>query len=97
MTHGNPAMTEYNELQSRLKNCLQTILEFEADIEALPAGETLLKEFAHLKDFLARLNQLAPVEEDVLRIERTTAVLLRELERPLSMLRERRVIHRLLQ
>ena len=90
-------MDEYDELQSRLKNCLQTILEFEADIETLPTGEDLLKEFTHLKNFLARLNQLAPMEEDVRRIERTTVILLRELERPLSMLHERRVVHRPLQ
>ena len=90
-------VNEYDELQNRLKNCLQTILEFEADIEALPTGEALLKEFAHLKDFLARLDQLEPIKEDVLRIERTTTIFLRELERPLSMLRERRAIREPLQ
>ena len=90
-------VNEYDELQNRLRNCLQTILEFEADIEALPTGEALLKEFAHLKNFLAQLNQLAPIKEDVLRIERTTTIFLRELERPLSMLRERRSIREPLQ
>ncbi len=90
-------MDEQDELQSRLKNCLQTILDFEADIEALRAGNALLKDFSHLKDFLARLDQLAPEEDDVRRIERATAILLSELERPLGTLRERRTPRRDLQ
>jgi chromosome segregation ATPase len=83
-------MDERVVLQSRLRNCLQTILEFESDLEFLREGETLQQDFSHLRGLLERLDdELAPTENEVRRVEKATAALLRELEQPLSMLRKR--------
>ena len=85
-------MGEREALQSRLRNCLQTILEFESDLESLRTGGILLQGFSRLRELLAQLgNELTPTEGDVQRVERATAALLRELEQPLNMLRERQV------
>lgn len=86
-----------HELSSRLKNCLQTILEYEAELETLRVGSSLLQDFAQLKNFLARLETVTPGEADVERIERATAVLLKELEGPLGSSRQCRIPARQLQ
>ena len=83
-------MGEREVLQIRLRNCLQTILEFESDLESLHKGEALLRDFSRLRELMVQLdNELMPTENDVRRVERATAALLHELEQPLNMLRER--------
>lgn len=73
-------------LQSRLMNCLETIIELERDLERLELGHVLLSEFAQLKDFLEKIDQVSVDEEDVRRIEAATSHFLEELRGPLGML-----------
>ncbi len=75
-------------LQFRLKNCLQTILELEPDIERLELGHVLLKEYSVLRSFIEKLDQVVLEEEDVCRIERATANFLEELKLPLSFMQK---------
>ncbi|GFM33867.1 hypothetical protein LN040_02480 [Desulfovibrio subterraneus] len=89
-------MQEYEELQSRLRNCLQTILELEPELEGLELGQDLMKEFDLLKSFMEKLEDVDLQEEDVRRIETATANFLEELKGPLSNLRERSVARRFL-
>ncbi len=66
-------------LQSRLRNCLQTILELEPDLELLRMSRVLSDEFAVLKDICERLGCISFHENDVERIEKATAHFLSEL------------------
>lgn len=75
-------------LQSRLLNCLETIIELERDIERLELGHVLLAEFNQLKTFMERIDQVAVEEEDVRRIEAATSNFLDELRVPLGLSRE---------
>lgn len=92
-------MTEENtlNLQLRLKNCLQTILELEPDLEQLELGHVLLKEYSLLKTFIGQLEQITLFEEDVRRIEEATVNFLEELRVPLSSVKEQLGKHNLLQ
>jgi len=72
-------------LQSRLLNCLETIIELEQDIERLELGHVLLAEFNQLKTFMERIDQVAVEEEDVRRIEAATSNFLDELRVPLGL------------
>ncbi len=92
-------MTEENalNLQLRLKNCLQTILELEPDLEQLELGHVLLKEYSLLKTFIEQLEQITLFEEDVRRIEEATVNFLEELRVPLSSVKEQLGKHNLLQ
>lgn len=71
-------------LQLRLKNCLQTILDLESDLERLELGHVLLKEYTMLRSFADRVKTIPLREDDVARIERATECFLEELKLPLS-------------
>ncbi|CAM2061461.1 conserved hypothetical protein [Desulfovibrionales bacterium] len=79
-------MTPYEliQLQVRLKNCLQTIVDLEPDLRRIELGQMLLMEYKVLKAFLERLNDASLVEDDVSRIERATESFLNELRMPLA-------------
>jgi hypothetical protein len=66
-------------LQIRLRNCLQTILDFNESMEAKGFGLAFSNEFELLREFLGRLDAMVLSEADVLRIEDATAVFFREL------------------
>lgn len=68
----------------RITNCLQTILDLESQLEQLENGHSLLDEFAVLKSFLEKIDEVELSESDVERIETATSNFLRELEGPLS-------------
>lgn len=86
-----------DELHSRLKNCLQTILELEPELERLELGHELLKEFDLLKSFIAKLEDIKLEEDDVRRIETATTNFLEELKEPLANLGETSITGRYLQ
>ena len=73
-------------LQSRLMNCLETIIELERHLERLELGHLLLSEFSQLRDFMDKIDQVAVNEEDVRRIEAATSHFLEELKVPLGLL-----------
>ncbi len=79
---------EPRNLQSRLKNCLQTILELEPELERLELGHVLLKEYNVLRSFVEKIDQVALQEQDVARIEHATANFLEELRMPLELAEE---------
>ena len=66
-------------LQLRLKNCLQTILELEPDMAQLSLRVNFQQEIDTLKGYMSEIDQLNLSEEDVLRLERATALFLEEL------------------
>ncbi len=84
-------------LQSRLLNCLETIIELERYLERLELGHVLLSEFGQLRDFMDKINQVDVSEEDVCRIEAATSHFLEELQGPLRILddevRSDRIVH----
>ena len=80
-------MKEIEELKSRLRNCLHTILELEPDLEDVELSHDLRDEFGMLKMLIERINEMELVEDDVVRIEAATASFLEELELPLSHLK----------
>lgn len=67
-----------SRLQIRLKNCIQTILELEPGMRAAGAGRNFDEDFASLKTFLTRIDNMNLAEEDVLRLEGVTGTLLAE-------------------
>lgn len=73
-------MTTLLALNSRLRNCLTTILELEETLEHTPLAESLHDEFSVLKDVLQRLSTVVVEEQDVHRIEAATARFLDELK-----------------
>lgn len=75
-------------LQSRLMNCLETIIELERQLKRLELGHVLLSEFNQLREFMDKIDQVAVNEEDVRRIEAATSHFLQELEGPLGALEE---------
>lgn len=78
------------DLQSRIVNCLQTILEMETDLRRLELGHMLLKEFNVLRSFLSKIDAVRIEEEDVVRIERATENFLEELRAPLARIHQSR-------
>ena len=76
---------ELRHLQSRLKNCLQTILDLEPELERLELGHVLLKEYGVLKSFIQKVDNVSLLEEDVARIENATESFLEELKSPLGL------------
>jgi hypothetical protein len=66
-------------LQIRLRNCLQTILDFNESMEAKGFGFAFSGELKLLREFLGRLDSMVLSEADVLRIEDATAVFFGEL------------------
>ncbi|MCC8193942.1 MAG: hypothetical protein LIP28_04780 [Deltaproteobacteria bacterium] len=73
-------MTSVPRLHSRLRSCLQAILELEPELKTLRAAGPLLSEFTVLKDIYNRLETLLVQEEDVKRIEEATANFFEELK-----------------
>lgn len=69
-----------NQLHLRLKNCLETILDLEPGIKNnnLRIFES---DFLSLREYLAHIEQIPVVEEDVERFENATARFLREISR----------------
>lgn len=72
--------SESQELKLRLRNCLQTILEFKGDLDAIPFGMSFMPEFGSLENFLSQLEQVALDEAEVRRIELATDNFLSELK-----------------
>lgn len=73
-------MTDAPRLQSRLRSCLQAILDLESELTTLHLAEPLLSEFAVLKDIYQRLETILVQEDDVKRIEDATTHFLAELK-----------------
>ncbi len=67
-------------LASRLKNCLQTILELESSLQKTSIGTVLAKEFSTLKNVATNFDSILVEEEDVFRIEQATMRFLHELQ-----------------
>ncbi|MDR2851005.1 MAG: hypothetical protein LBV65_03085 [Desulfovibrio sp.] len=66
-------------LQIRLKNCIQTILEFETELNSGIWRRHFNEEFSILKDYLQRIDLIELVEDDVRRLEAATDSFLSEL------------------
>lgn len=73
-----------NPLNSRLRNCLITILELEGALENTHLGPALQDEFSLLKDVMQRLEEVKVEENDVCRIEVATGRFLAELKETLG-------------
>ena len=71
-------------LNSRLRNCLLTILELEGVLENTHLGPALRQEFTVLKEVIHRLENISIEESDVCRIEAATDRFLAELKEPLE-------------
>lgn len=76
-------------LQSRLRNCLQTILDLRDDLDSSAYSSAFGHELNMIKQFLARAQDVPVTSTDVERIEQATEVFLAELqellhEKPLS-------------
>ena len=69
-----------DSLNSRLRNCLVTILELEGTLEHTHLGPALQKEFTVLKGVMQRLEAVTVEETDVDRIEIATSRFLAELK-----------------
>jgi ABC-type transporter Mla MlaB component len=67
-------------LNSRLRNCLLTILELEGSLVHTELGPLLSPEFDTLKQVIQRLEIMHISEDDVCRIETATARFLEELK-----------------
>ncbi|MBQ9407062.1 MAG: hypothetical protein IJU37_10070 [Desulfovibrio sp.] len=67
-------------LQLRLKNCIQTILDFEPGMRTCTLGLHFSKELDILKAYLAHVDHMSLAEEDVLHMEKATATFLDELK-----------------
>lgn len=66
-------------LQTRLRSCLQTIIELEPTIAQTEIGPKMLVEFEVLKKFLENMDKLSLTEADVERVENSTNIFLQEL------------------
>lgn len=66
-------------LHSRLRNCLQTILELNDGFSSPVLVHAFMQELDLIRNFLLRLDAVELQEEDVLRIEKATEVFLNEL------------------
>ena len=71
-------------LQSRVLNCLLTIVELEPLINKLPFDFDLKVELKFIKSIVKQVNEFDLSEDDVLRIEKATANFLDEIRAPLS-------------
>lgn len=56
-------------LQARLKECLQTVLDFEIQLEEQNMETSFTAELALFKDFVQKIDVITLSEEDVYRIE----------------------------
>jgi deoxyhypusine synthase len=73
-------MMDTSPLNSRLRNCLATILELEDALERTHLGSALQDEFSLLKEVMQRLGDVKAEEDDVCRIEAATGRFLEELK-----------------
>lgn len=73
-----------DSLNSRLRNCLVTILELEGTLAHTQLGIVLQKEFIVLKDVMQCLEKVNVAENDVRRIETATSRFLAELKETLG-------------
>lgn len=71
-------------LNSRLRNCLQTILELEGALDRTHLGPALQNEFSVLKEVVQKLDNVIVEENDVCRIEAATGRFLSELKESLG-------------
>lgn len=71
-------------LNSRLRNCLVTILELEGMLKHTHLGPVLQKEFFVLKQVMQRLGTVMVEENEVCRIEAATTHFLAELKETLE-------------
>ncbi len=74
-----------SDLQARVLNCLQTILDLEADLKRLTLSEELLEDFENLRRLIVRIDDVALQEQEVRRIEAATSQFLEELKVPLAL------------
>jgi hypothetical protein len=72
------------QLYSRLKNCLLTILELEPELERLQLPGAFRNELALLKQHFKKIECIEFHEEDLQRLELATAKFLEELRLPFS-------------
>ncbi len=73
-------MPDDTSLNSRLRNCLDTILELETPLLHTRMGGLLAQEFQSLKEVMEHLGAVAVCEGDVERIEAATDKFLIELK-----------------
>lgn len=73
-------MEDAPRLHVRLRNCLQTILDLEPELQTMRVASPMLTELSMLKDLHAKLETLFVQEDDVQRIEKATAQFLTELK-----------------
>ena len=66
-------------LHSRLRNCLQTILDLKEEMEGFSFGLVFFDEISMIREFLDQIDDMDLCEDDVRRIEGATELLLREL------------------
>ena len=90
-------MQDNSRLHSRLRSCLQTILDLEPDLERMQIARPLLAEFEMLKNIYSRLETILIRENDVKRIEEATEHFLAEMKGPMKELLARSAGQRLLQ
>lgn len=67
-----------SDLQLRLKNCLQTILDLEPCMHE-NGEDSFDEEFSSIKSFLSHVDQMDLVEEEVRWMEDVTVIVLSEL------------------
>ena len=68
------------QLRLRLKHCLQTILDFKDDLNAMPFGLSFSREFSTLEELLSKLEEITVNEQEVQRVELATMQFLKELD-----------------
>jgi hypothetical protein len=68
--------------KARLMNCLQTILDLEAELRSIRQAESILRELTSLRSIMHKLDfkSVRLEEDDVQRIESATKAFLHELE-----------------
>ncbi len=76
-------MPVHEHLQLRLKNCIQTVLELEPDMEKLALCDAFKEDMHFLKGCLNDIDRMSLSEQEVQRLEKATARFLRELWTPL--------------
>lgn len=64
-------------LHTRLKNCLETLLDLQPTIRKSQKAE-FAEDFSKIRQFLGMVEKMELVEEDVLKIEEMTGQLLQE-------------------
>lgn len=84
-------------LRSRLKCCLQTIIDLESCMAEMSVGKEMLNELETLKSFMSELDRLSLTEEEVARVEHSTNIFLSELSLPAARRGQKPVLSKKLQ